>query len=178
MRIGIDISQTAYQKTGVANFLIHLVEHLIKIDNNNRYILFFSSFGKNIPSRLLKLEKNHQNIEFKTFKFPLRLLEFMWNKLHVYPIEWFVGEVDIFITSDWLEPPASSAKKATILYDVIAYKYPQETDKKIIEVQKGKLQWVKKESDLVLCISQATKKDAIEILGIPQKKLKVVYPGI
>ena len=35
-----------------------------------------------------------------------------------------------------------------------------------------------KESDIVFCISESTKKDAIEILGIEEKRLKVIYPGV
>ena len=47
----------------------------------------------------------------------------------------------------------------------------------IVEVQKRKLQWVKKETQRILCISEATKKDAEDILGIEKNKLSVVYPG-
>ena len=65
-----------------------------------------------------------------------------------------------------------------ILYDLIVYKYPNETDRKIIEVQRRKLKWVKKESKMIFCISESTKKDAKEILGIEDKRLKVIYPGI
>ena len=107
---------------------------------------------------------------------PSNLLDILWNRLHICPIEWFIGDIDLFITSDWTEPPARKAKKVTILYDLIVYKYPQETDKKIVEVQKRKLGWVKKESEMVLCISEATKKDAMEILGIEEERLKVIYP--
>jgi len=106
------------------------------------------------------------------------LLDFLWNKLHIVPIEWLIGDIDVFITSDWTEPPTKKGKRATIIYDLVVYKYPQETDKKIVETQKRKLHWVRKESDLIFCISKATKKDAIEILGIEEKKLKVIYPGI
>jgi hypothetical protein len=106
------------------------------------------------------------------------LLDLLWNRLHIFPIEWLIGDVDVFITSDWTEPPTLKAKKATILYDLIVYKYPQETDKKIVEVQKRKLKWVKKESEMILCISEATKNDAQEILGIEDKRLRVIYPGV
>lgn len=106
------------------------------------------------------------------------LLDLLWNKLHILPIEWLIGDVDVFVTSDWTEPPTLKAKKVTILYDLIVYKYPNETDKKIVEVQKRKLKWVKKESKMVFCISESTKKDAQEILGIENKRLKVIYPGI
>lgn len=64
------------------------------------------------------------------------------------------------------------------MYDLAVYKFPKETDRKIVEVQKRKLRWVKKESDIIFCISEATKKDAMEILGIEENRLKVIYPGI
>lgn len=177
MKIGIDISQIAYKGTGVAKLTTNLVEQLLKIDKKNEYVLFFSSFRKTIPT-FAKAMAGKQNLKIKTFRFPPSLLDLLWNKLHILPIEWLIGDVDIFITSDWTEPPTIRAKKATILYDLIVYKYPNETDKKIVEVQKRKLKWVKTESDLVFCISESTKKDAMEILGIENRRLEVIKPGI
>src|SRR5690606_7026097 len=116
------------------------------------------------------------NVSLKRVKIPPSALNFMWNTLHILPIERFIGNADLVVTSDWTEPPAST-KKATILYDLIIYKYPEETAGNIVSVQKRKLEWVKKESDIIFCISEATKKDAIE-LGFDKEKLKVIYPGI
>jgi hypothetical protein len=118
------------------------------------------------------------NAKLKAYPIPSKLLDLLWNKLHIIPIENFIGPVDVFLTSDWTEPPTMKAKKATILYDLIVYKYPNETDGKIVEVQKRKLKWVKKESKNIFCISESTKKDAMEILGIERDRLKVIYPGI
>lgn len=42
MRIAIDISQIVYG-TGVSQYTENLVRHLLKIDKNNRYVLFGSS---------------------------------------------------------------------------------------------------------------------------------------
>ena len=176
MKIGIDISQIVYEGTGVANYTKNLVENLLKIDRKNEYVLFFSSLRRKLPSFFIN-ELTNSRVKIREFKFPPTLLDFLWNRLHVFPIEWFIGDVDIFITSDWTEPPTRKAKKATILYDLIVYKHPEETDKKIVTTQRRKLAWVKKESDVIFCISQATKKDAMEILGIEEGKLRVVYPG-
>ena len=178
MKIGIDISQIIYEGTGVAELVRNLVENLLRIDKKNEYVLFFSSLRKNLKSQISNFKSTSQNLKIKTFRFPPILLDLLWNKLHILPIEWLIGDVDIFITSDWTEPPTVRAKKATILYDLIVYKYPNETDRKIIEVQKRKLKWVKKESDLVLCISESTKRDAINFLRIDEKRLKVIYPGV
>lgn len=177
MKIGIDISQLAYEKTGVANYLENFVQGLLEVDSKNEYILFFSSLRRSTQNLKLKTQNYNSKLKIREFNFPPILLDFLWNKLHILPIESLIGDVDIFITSDWTEPPTKRAKKATILYDLIVYRYPDETHKKIVETQKRKLEWVKKESDLILCISESTKKDAEKILGIDEKRLKVAYPG-
>lgn len=176
MRIGIDISQLAYPQTGVANYLGNLVENLLKIDRKNEYVLFFSSLRGQLKNENLKMKND--NVKLKTFKMPPTLLDFMWNRLHIFPIEWLIGDVDVFISSDWTQPPTKKAKSVTILYDLLIYKYPQEMHPKIVATQKRRLRWVAKECDQIICISEATKKNAMEILGIEEKKLKVVYPGI
>ena len=189
MKIGIDVSQLAYPNTGVANYLQNLVQNLIKQDQENEYVLFFSSMRGKLQIENLKL-KNNPNVQIKTFKIPPTVLDILWNKLHILPIENFIGPVDIFITSDWTEPPVKKAKKVTILYDLIIYKYPEESHHQtkfnplklivspnIVEVQKRKLAWAKKESSKILCISESTARDAEEILGIDKSRLEVVYAG-
>ena len=178
MKIGIDISQMAYGSTGVARYVENLVNHLVGLDQVNEFVLFYSSLRNDIKDEILKIKDTNKNVEIKQFKFPPSVLDVLWNRLHVMPIESLIGDVDIFITSDWTEPPTKRAKKATILYDLIVYKFPDETDKKIIQTQKRKLAWVKKESDVILCISESTKKDAMEILGIEESRLSVIHAGV
>ncbi len=177
MKIGIDISQLAYPNTGVANYLGQLVEHLLMVDEKNEYILFYSSLRSPIQKSKFKSQKYKSKFKIKSYRIPPKVLDLMWNKLHIAPIEWFVGDVDLFITSDWTEPPVKKAKKATIIYDMVVFKYPEETADIIQDVQKRKLKWVKKESDAILTISESSKKDIVEILGIAEEKIKVVYPG-
>lgn len=178
MRIGIDISQLAYPQTGVANYLGNLVENLLKIDRENEYILFGSSFRQSIKYKVLSSKyKENERVKFKIFPFPPTFLDVLWNRLHVIPIERLIGDVDIFISSDWTQPPTRKAKKVTILYDLLIYKYPKEMHPKIVETQKRRLKWVEKECDQIICISEATKRDAMEILGIEGKRLQVVFPG-
>lgn len=191
MKIAIDISQTAYEGTGVGNYVQQLVEGLLRIDSENEYILFFSGLRKQIQKSKFKNQNYKSKVKIKTFRIPPMLLDLLWNKLHIIPIEWFIGDIDVFISSDWTQPPTIKAKKVTILYDLIVYKYPEETHNKfqfslknllikpnIVASQKRRLHWVKKECDEILCISEATKRDAMEILEIEEKILKVVYPGV
>lgn len=191
MKIGIDVSQLAYENTGVANYLYNLVNSLLKTDKENEYVLFYASLRKEFPISRFQFQNNQSRIKIKQFKIPPTILNIIWNKLHVFPIENFIGPIDIFITSDWTEPPVKRAKKATIIYDLIVYKYPKESHNKtefnpfkliispnIVSSQKQKLKWVKKESDLIFTISKSSKKDIEEFLGISASKIKVIYPGI
>lgn len=177
MRIGIDISQLAYPNTGVANYLKNLVLEMAKENQDDEFVLFFSSMRGKLDDSFIN-ELKGSKVKIKKFKFPPSMLDLMWNKLHIMPIERFIGDLDLFITSDWTEPPAKKAKKATIIYDMVVYKFPDETAKIIQEVQKRKNKWVKEESDIIFTISESSKRDIVEVLGIEASKVKVIYPGI
>jgi len=58
MKIGIDVSQTAFPSTGVANFTLKLVNNLFKEDKENEYVLFFSSFRGRFPSSSFQIPKD------------------------------------------------------------------------------------------------------------------------
>lgn len=179
MRIGIDISQLAYPQTGVANYLKHLVENLLKIDQKNEYVLFGCSLRRRRSLTAIVKYFNYLNNQskFKILPFPPIFLDFLWNRLHLFPVEWFIGEVDVFLSSDWIQPPTKKAKKVTIIYDLLVHKFPKEMHPKIVATQRRRLKWVKKECDKIICISEATERDAMEILGIEGQRLKVIYPG-
>ena len=150
---------------------------MVNSDRKNEYILFYSSLRKNFQFSIFNFQSNPKNLTIKTFKIPPTLLNLIWNKAHVFPIEYLIGSVDLFITSDWVEPPTLKAKKATIIYDMIAYKHPEETAQKIVDTQKRKLFWVKNETSVIFCISESTKNDVHKILGINENKIYVIYPG-
>ena len=177
MKIGIDISQMAYPRTGVANYVKNLVEALLAFDNKNEYILFFSSLRKKFNPSDLQIPPDAK-VTIKNVNFPPSALDLLWNKLHILPIENIIGDVDVFIASDWTQPPMKKARSATILYDLIVYKYPDETDKKIVVTHKRRLKWVKKECAMIFCISESTKKDAMDLLGIEEKRLHVINAGV
>jgi len=167
MRIGIDISQIVYG-TGVSLYTDNLVKSLLKVDRKNKYLFFFSSLRRKRPD-IAKI---------KSFKIPPTVLDLLWNRLHFLPIESFIGDVDVFHSSDWTQPPAKKAKLVTTIHDLSFLRFPETVDPKVFSVQKRRLAWVKKEVDAVIAVSQATKKEIIDLLGIPEKKIFVVYEAL
>ena len=171
MTIGIDVSQVVYEGFGIATYTRKLVETLLTIDKENKYIFFFSSFRRNLKSKF-------EGAKVKKYRIPPSVLDILWNKLHIIPIETFTGDLTIFHSSNWTQPPAR-AKKVTTVHDLLIYKYPETIHPKIISTQKRQLEWVKKECDRIIADSNTTKRDIVEIMGIPEEKIKVVYlaPG-
>lgn len=171
-----------YEGTGVALYTEKLVKQLLK-DNKTNELIFFLIHprAKFLISNFQFLNKSKlqfSNCKLRIFPIPVSIIEFIWNKLHIFPLEWLIGNVDVVLTSDWLEPPVVNAKKVTTIHDLSVLKYPETFDQKIIGVHSRKLKWVKKESTLIMCDSIATKNDAIKLLKIEENRLKVVYPGI
>lgn len=179
MRISIDISQIAYQGTGVANYTSQLVENILKIDKKNEYTLFGISLRQKglLEGYVEKCSALNKKVKGKIFSIPQTLGNFLWNRLHLLNIESLVAKIDVFHSSDWIEPP-SNARKVTTVHDLVIYKYPESSHPDIVQTQKRRLKWVKKESDLIIADSQATKNDIVEILRIKTSRIKVVYPGI
>ncbi len=175
MRIGIDISSIIYG-TGVSVYTKNLVEFLLKVDSKNEYLFFFSSLRRKLKEAGLDLEADNASI--KSFKIPPTILDGLWNVLHLYPLENFIGEVDVFHASDWTQPPAKEAKLVTTIHDLSFLRWPSSVHPKVLAVQKRRLAWVKKEAEMIIAVSETTKKEIIELLGIPERKIRVIHEAL
>lgn len=176
MKIGIDISQIVYEGTGVGRFVNGLTDSVLQFDKTNQWTFFFSSLRQNLNPQIKKsIKKNgHSLLEYKL---PPSALSFLWNTMHRMKVEKLVGKLDWFITSDWTEPP-SHMKKATIIHDLAYLKYPETIHGTILQTQKQRMSWVKKESSIIFADSETTKDDAVQLCGLDEKKIFVNYPGV
>ncbi len=176
MKIGIDISQIVYEGTGVSSYVRRMVTALLELDKKNDYVLFGASLRRSDAFRRFA-SSLPRPVRLVTIPVPATMLDIVWNILHIAPVEWFIGPVDVFWSSDWTQPPLTRARAVTTIHDLIALKYPSETDERIVATHKRRLSWVVRECRAVLCDSQSTKKDVEQLLKIPRSRLSVVYPG-
>ncbi len=166
IKVGFDISQIAHPG-GVAKYTQNLAEKL-SASSDVEMIYFYSSLRKPYKGDL-------HNV--KTYRLPPSLFEVMFNSLRFPSIESFIGGIDVFHSSDWTQPK-SKAKKVTTYHDLVPLKFPQWSTTKIIKTHRRRLEIVKNEVDTVIAVSNATKKDLVEIGGINPEKIIVVYEGV
>ncbi len=176
MHIGIDISQAIYPG-GVAVYLQNWLTALLNFDQTNHYQLFFSSWRQSPPQWAKTLARQPQ-VTLKRTHLPLRFLELLWNRWHYGDVEWFNGPLDIFHTSDWTQPPAGKAHLVTTIHDLSFLRWPTTVPASVLQTQRRRLAWVKKEKVAIIAVSKATKKEIINLLAIPGERIRVIYEAL
>lgn len=173
MKIAIDITQSIYG-TGVSVYTKEIVKNLIKNHPEDQFILFGGSLRR--KKELEDIAKKLKGVPM-IYPFPPSLMDFIWNSLHILPVETFTGPVDIIHTSDWTEPP-SKYPKVTTVHDLVPFKYPQTTADSIRRAHKKRLAWVIRESKKIIAVSNSTKQDLISILRVSSDDIVVIPEGV
>lgn len=166
MTIGIDISQTAYPNTGVGVYTRELILSLVELYPGVAWKCFFASLRGKLAPELVSYTRQ--------WPIPPVVLELLWNKLHVVSVETLLGKMDVWHSSDWTQGPAK-AHTVTTVHDLAPLKYPELHDRTIVEVQTRRLGWVKSEVEAIIAVSSSTKRDLVELCGIEEKRVSVVY---
>lgn len=165
MKIGFDVSAAVYG-TGASGYVINLVGHLPQSD----LVLWGGSLRRGGEIKSLFPQA-------KVSPLPPTVAHWLWNKLHVYPIENLIGRIDIWHSSDWAQPP-SRALKVTTVHDLSPFLYPQEVDPSIVAVHQARMKWVVKECDQIICVSQNTAADLKLRFKVQDSRIKVIYEAL
>lgn len=178
MKIGIDISMLVYRGSGVATYTYNLAKHLLQIDKDNRYFLFYSSFRR--PKGFTYLEElKALGGNVVDYPFPPKVLKLWWNKWNIIPVELFTGKVDIFHSSDFLRPPLlKGTRGVTTIHDLTWKKYPQFHIQDIVDAHSKKLEITIKNNDVIIVDAQKTKDDLLMYYPDILNKIYIVPLGV
>lgn len=166
VKVGFDISQIIHPG-GVANYTKNLGLELQKHDDLSM-VFFFSAFRKSYHGPLRNVKK---------FRLPPTLFEVMFNRIRTVGIEKFIGPVDVYHSSDWVQPP-TKAKTVTTYHDLVPLLFPKWSHPKIVSVNKIRLKLVEKEVDKVIAVSESTKNDLLSISKLKPSQIEVIYEGV
>jgi len=175
LRIGIDARVLQDPKpSGIPQYAFNVIKEILKLDQKNKYVLFYNSFRK-IEKSLPQFEGN---IETKVYHWPNKFLEWFW-KVIPYPKIDKVLDVDIFFSPHFINIPLSkSVKKTVTVHDLSFIK-----NKRYFSLIKNLWHWQMnprvacKKFDKIISVSEATKKDIINLYGIKKDKIKTIHNG-
>lgn len=178
MKIALDISQIVYEGTGVARFTYHLVKSILSKETGHSWTFFFSSLKRELNADIEHAIRS-SNHGFIRWYAPPRMLSTCWNESIWREYMPIPGKFDVFLSSDWTQPPSKIAKKrATVVHDLIFKKLPDTVDPLIVSTQTKRLSHVVRECGLIWCDSKSTAADLKEYYPNIAGNVVVNYPGV
>lgn len=179
MKIGIDLSMLVYQGSGVATYTFNAAKALLEHDSTNEYIFFYASLRR--PAHFTYLtDLKKLGAKIVEVPIPSRLLRLIWNRFHLLPVEWFIGKVDLYFSSDYLRPPLLKGTRGlTTVHDMIWSKFPQFHTQDIIDSHIRKMEKLIQYHDTIIVDSLSSRHDLLELYpSIPSSRVHVIYPGV
>lgn len=176
MKLCIDARplQNAHSTRGVGVLLKNLLAEMAVIGTDAATLITLR--GKELP----QIFNNERRIETRRLERPNR---FNWIADHLFLAN-IVRQsgADIFFATDinsYLAPQAG-IKVVSMAYDLIPFIFPEVMASQPLPVRIGwRVNFSKlRKSTVVIAISEATKKDLINLFGIDPEKITVIYPGM
>jgi glycosyltransferase involved in cell wall biosynthesis len=170
-RIAIDYTSAIQQRAGIGRYTRHLVTALAALDHATNYVLFSAGHDPSPPP---------WPANFTRCELPIsdRYLSIIWQRLRLpVPIELFTGRVDVFHSPDFVLPPLIRARKVLTVHDLSFIRYPECSSPALLQYLIRSVPPSVRRADYLLADSLSTKQDLIELLGIPEERITVVYAG-
>ena len=161
--------------TGVGYYTLSLFNALVS-EFTDLDVRVFASSARPTRDLFETLQKSVSRI--RTLPWPTRLKNRMWTGLEWPPIEWFTGAVDIAHGAFHLLPPSRRAKRVVTIFDLSNLRYPEMHRAESFGIHAPLLRHAAAKADCILAISQSCKKDIVELLGVAEERVSVVYGGV
>jgi glycosyltransferase involved in cell wall biosynthesis len=180
MRIGIDartiLNPENGDAIGVGHYTYQLIRHLLEIDRENEYVLFFDFRVR--EKDIKKFTLPNVKIKFYPFSDYKKYLPIAYNEI-LGTATLNREKLDVIhSTSPTSRIPASYRGKTIVtVYDLASYKYPDVFPKLKAARYKATLSLMVKKVEKIIAVSNSTKKDLCDIFKCPQEKVSVIYSG-
>lgn len=161
IHIGIDARMTYYRTGGISTYIRRLCGALERLDSENQYTVFHSrKMRDTITTRFARADlwtPSHHRLE--------RLA--LAVELSRYPL-------DVYHATDFIPPRALRPRRTVIsIHDLTFLHYPQFLTGDSRRYYNGQIKRAADEADHILTISESSKRDIIDLLGVPPEKITV-----
>lgn len=172
MKLGFDAKRAFSNRTGLGHYSRTLISSLANLYSNDQFFLFTpkktSLFNSSSFDNIFTITPN---------KFPATILPAVWRSSWIkkdlvnWGIEIYHGlshEIPYGIAK-------TSIKTVVTIHDLIFERYPDQYNPIDVFIYRKKFRYACEYADVVVAISEQTKRDIIDFYQIDEAKIKVVY---
>ncbi len=179
MKIGVDIRCLAEGRhSGVEEYTVNLLLNLFEEDKENSYVLFLNSFKE--PTTKADLFKKYQNVEIKRFRYPNKIINFLFWYFRRPAIDKMLGKIDMLFLPNIIFAGFSPKTKIILTVHDLSFENCPET----FSLKRRLWHWfvnprkLCQKAESIIAVSESTKNDLAGIYKIKPEKISVIYSGI
>jgi glycosyltransferase involved in cell wall biosynthesis len=176
VRIVVDVTPLSRPLTGIGNYLRGMVAGLAEAAGAEHELVAFGPSGP----------RGREHIREALAGLPVELrlplmphgVRMAWSRWQQYPVERIVGPLDVFHFSDWMYPPQREGLRATTVHDLIPLHHPEWVEPETVRMHGPKYEHAARTCDRIFVNSRFTGGEVVELLSVPEERIRVAYPGI
>lgn len=170
MKVALELQPCCGQRSGVGIYAYELARHLLPDDAISFY------------GNIFNLLERHDNCgQLAGITFPIRTCRFLpysiYRRIWDYsPLSYnhFFPEADITHFFNYIIPPKVKGEVITTIHDMTYLRFPETMDAgNLRRILKG-IDYSINRSDLLITVSQFSKREMVELLHVPEKQIEVV----
>ena len=169
MRIGYEITSLAPPRTGVGEYNLALLDHMMRQGGQVSFSLL--STGRRRPRHaVVSTARRHRHLPV-----PTRFMYKLWAS-GMPAVDTLLGGIDVYHATNYFLPPIRRARTVLTIFDLAFLLLPHLASPRIVQPFSRQLRKFAHQADLIVTCSQSTARDMESTLGLPPEKVCVV-PG-
>lgn len=173
MHVTIDYTAGVRQRAGIGRYTRGLVRALGAADRITDYTLFVPRDGREAVAGF------GPNFRVVRARLTERQLALVWHRAHApLPVEAWTGPADLFYSPDFVLPPMRTPRRVLTVHDLSYVRVPECHYPGNLRYLNAAVPHAVAQADLVLADSDATRRDLMEVYGVPPDRVQTLYSGV
>lgn len=177
MRIGLDgRGLLGWQGLGgVGQYAYQLIRHLPQVDSRNEYRLVFNF----VRSKHLETVRDvsASQATARICRIPSQWVTPLLDA-GMMPLEALAGRVDVFHSPFFKAARPLVAKLVVTVHDLMHVRHPEFLPPDWVRTLEGDMRRTLRWADLIIAVSEFTKREIVEVFGFPEARIRVIHHGV
>lgn len=174
MRVALELQSCCGNRSGIGTYTYELARRLKNGDglefSGNVFDFPFSPFRKGNLDFLKEVDMPihiQKSMPYEIYRRIWRLLPLTYGMM--FP------KADLSVFFNYIVPPRIHGQCITVVYDMTYHRYPETMKKSNLRNLTKNMEYSLERSDGLITISEFSRREIHELLGVPEEKIHVVY---